>query len=70
MSNLIDQYIEKLKSEGKEDGFKLGKEDGVQENRLFTIKNMLRLNMSLDVISQVTGMSCDEVQKIADSAGA
>jgi predicted transposase/invertase (TIGR01784 family) len=56
--------IKKGKEEGKEEGKKEGKEEGKEEERISIAKNMLKLNFPLDAISQVTGLTASEIEKL------
>lgn len=56
--------IKKGKEEGKEEGKKEGKEEGKEEERISIAKNMLKLKFPLDAISQVTGLTASEIEKL------
>ncbi len=49
---------------GKEEGKKEGKEEVKEEERISIAKNMLKLNFPLDAISQVTGLTASEIEKL------
>ncbi|MEQ8172267.1 MAG: Rpn family recombination-promoting nuclease/putative transposase [Candidatus Eremiobacterota bacterium] len=52
------------KQAGKEEGKKEGKEEGKEEERIAIVKNMLILNFPIEAISQVTGLSVSEIEKV------
>ena len=48
--------------------FKKGLEEGIREgsygNKIETAKNCLALNMSIEIISKITGLSIEEIEKL------
>ncbi len=52
--------IEKGKEKGKEEGRKIGKEKA----DISIVRNMLKLNFPVDTISQVTGLTAGEIEKL------
>jgi len=60
--------IKKGKEEGKEEGKKEGKEEGIKEGgekeKNSIAKNMLKLNFPIEAISQVTGLTASEIEKL------
>ena len=50
--------------EGRAEGRAEGREEGRKENKLEIAKNMLKENMSIDIISRVTGLSEKEVEEL------
>jgi len=60
--------IKKGKEEGKEEGIKEGKEEGIKEGgekeKISIAKNMLKLNFPIEAISQVTGLTASEIEKL------
>ena len=50
--------------EGKEEGLKEGKEEGLKEGKIEIAKNMLKLNIDINIISQSTGLSVEEINKL------
>ena len=65
-----DYYSAKniAREEGREEGLKEGKEEGLKEgekNKSIEIaKNMLKLNIDINIISQSTGLSVEEINKL------
>ena len=43
-----------------------GEEKGKKENQVKIVKSMLKENMSIDIISKVTGLSKEEIEKIIE----
>ena len=50
--------------EGKEKGIKQGIKQGIKEKAIETAKNMLKENISIDIISRVTGLDIKEIEKL------
>jgi predicted transposase/invertase (TIGR01784 family) len=59
--------IETAKEEGRMEGEKIGIEKGRVEERLDIIKNAIKLGMSNEQISLLTGLSVEEIQEIRNS---
>ena len=51
---------------GIKEGIKKGKLEGIKEGKLETAKNLLKLNVSKEVISQSTGLSIEEIEGISE----
>ena len=49
---------------GLNKGLKEGKENGIRENKIETAKNMLKESISIDIISKVTGLTKEEMEKL------
>lgn len=49
---------------GLNKGLKEGKENGIRENKIETAKNMLKESISIDIISKVTGLTKEEIEKL------
>ena len=51
---------------GKKEGYSVGLSDGIsqgsQQKAIETAKNMLQKNISVEVISECTGLSLDEIE--------
>ena len=62
--------IELLKEEGIQKGLEKGREEGREEGArlkaIQTTKEFLKLGVSIEVISQGTGLSIEEVRKLQD----
>ena len=50
--------------EGKEKGIKEGIKQGIKEKAIETAKNMLKENISIDIISRVTGLDIKEINEL------
>jgi predicted transposase/invertase (TIGR01784 family) len=64
----VDFAIKKGKIEGKIEGLQEGIERGLQEGKkereIQIAKNLLLKNQSFDFISEITGLSIDEIKEI------
>jgi len=56
--------IYNAEKKGLEDGKKLGLEVGKKENQIEIVKNLKAKNMDLQFISEITGLSIDEIKNI------
>ena len=56
--------IEEGRAEGRAEGHAEGFAEGIEDAKTEIIRNMLSKNMSIDVISEVTGKTFDEIEKI------
>ena len=54
------------REEGLKEGLKEGIEQGIEQKNLEIIKNLLKRNMSYEDISDITGKSIDEIEKIEE----
>lgn len=50
--------------QGLEEGIKEGIKQGIEQEKIKTIKNMLAENMPVEVVSKVTGLTKEEIEKI------
>ena len=55
--------------EGIEKGLQEGMEKGINEEKLSTIKNMLKEKISYETISKVSGKSIEEIKEIENAMG-
>ena len=65
--DLINQlaYREKKgRTEGKAEGIEIGETRGVEKNKLATAKKMLSKNYPINEISDITGLSKEEIEGI------
>ena len=51
-------------SDGKDEGLAEGMEKGMEKGRIETARNLLRLGVSIDVVSKGTGLSIEELKKL------
>ena len=56
--------LEGAKEEGIEQGLKEGKKEGIRKNQIDVAKKLLKMNMSIDKISEITELSKEEIEKI------
>ena len=59
--------IEKGKAEGIEEGIEKGKNIGTKEKTIEIAKNMLKKKMSIKDISEITGLTEDEVRLLIEN---
>ena len=50
--------------QGKEQGLSQGKQEGIRQNKIDVAKQMLELNMDLDVISKVTKLAKNQIESL------
>ena len=51
-------------SDGKDEGLAEGMEKGMEKGRIETARNLLKLGVSIDVVSKGTGLSIEELKKL------
>ena len=56
--------LEEERRLGIEEGFKKGIEQGIKENQILTVKNMKNRNIDIALISDITGLSIEEIEKL------
>ena len=56
--------LAKGKAEGEAIGLAKGKAEGKVEGKIEVVKNMLKLNLSNEIISKSTGLSIKEIEEI------
>ena len=62
--NELESAINEGKAIGFEDGKAAGFKDGTNKRNIEIAKNMLKKNMSLEDISEITGLSIENIQNI------
>lgn len=62
--SVISTAEKKGREEGLEEGLNKGREEGVKEANLNNARNLKRLGVAVDIISQATGLTQDEVEQI------
>ena len=65
LDNIINSTEERAEMRGREAGRAEGRAEGSQEKALEIAKNLLEAGMGVEQISQMTGLSVDEVEAIA-----
>ncbi len=64
MERGIECGIERGMKRGMERGMKKGREAGIRENKKETAKKMLKKQIDIDTISEVTGLSREEIDDL------
>lgn len=67
MADLRLKYIMEMKSQeqfGYNKGVKAGIEQGIEKEKISVIKKLKEENLSVEIISKVTGLSVEEIKKI------
>lgn len=64
MKTIADSYVEEGFNKGMLQGLEKGIEKGKTEEKIAIAKNLLSQNMSADSISNITGLSCQEVENL------
>ncbi|MBW5410645.1 hypothetical protein E6A50_09735, partial [Brachyspira hampsonii] len=60
----FNKSIELDIKKAKEQGIEQGIEKGIKENQILTAKNMKNKNMDINLISELTGLSIEEIKKL------
>jgi len=60
----LEEGLEKGLEKGIEKGIEKGLKEGILQNKIETAKKMLEENISLEIISKVTGLEKEEIEKI------
>lgn len=58
----INTEREEGRAEGLEEGLNKGREEGLKEANLNNARNLKKLGVAVDIISQATGLSKEEVE--------
>ena len=61
-SSRIDKWF--AMSYGRKQGEKIGEKKGKKENQIETAKELLKMNVAMDIIIKATGLTQEEVDKI------
>ena len=61
---ILEDAIEDAKENGYSSGYDSGKSDGISNEKINIAKNMLKKNMSMEDISDVTGLTIDEINNL------
>ena len=62
--SVISTAEKKGRAEGLEEGLNKGKEEGAREANLNNARNLKKLGVAIDVISQATGLAEEEIEKL------
>ncbi|OQA16381.1 MAG: hypothetical protein BWY64_02577 [bacterium ADurb.Bin363] len=60
----IEKGIEKGKEEGRKEGKEEGRKEGEEKRNIEIAKNLLKLNFPVEAISQATGLTAGEIEKL------
>ena len=60
----LDLAAEKGRLEGREEGIQIGEERGKIEGKIEVAKKSLKAGMSIDIISEITGLTQDEIKQL------
>ena len=60
----IEKGIEKGLQKGREEGKKEGREEGLREGNLNNARNLKKMGITTDIISQATGLTEMEIEKL------
>lgn len=60
----IEEGFKKGVEKGIEQGIEKGIEQGIKENQILTVKNMKNKNIDIAFISDITGLSIEEIEKL------
>ena len=67
IAELKEKYIRDEQASleyAKEEGMKVGIEEGRNERNLEVAKNLLKQNIAIDIISKATGLTLEEIEKL------
>ncbi|MFP3034740.1 MAG: transposase, partial [Candidatus Tisiphia sp.] len=63
-----EQRLDDARDEGKQEGRQEGRQEGIQighqKGKIEVAKNLLKASISIDIISQTTGLSPDEIKQL------
>ena len=59
--------MEELEKESIERGMQKGIEKGIEKTKTVMVKNMISKNLSLELISEISGLSIDEINKLNEN---
>ena len=59
------EFIKEAREEGEKSGLEKGEKLGEQKNQIKVVKAMLKKNMDINEISEITGLSKEEIEKIS-----
>ena len=61
-----NSLLSEAKEEGISQGYTTGINDGISQEKVSIAKNMLKKNMPIEDISEITGLSIEEIKKISN----
>ena len=60
----LNQGLSQGIAQGKEQGLSQGKQEGIRQNKIDVAKEMLELNMDLEIISKVTKLAKEQIESL------
>ena len=63
---ILEQKLDDAKHEGRQEGIQIGHEKGRKAEKIEVAKNLLKAGVSIDIITQTTGLSVDYIEKIQE----
>ena len=60
------EQLEDAKKSGIKEGMSKGIKEGIEQEKLSTVKNLLKKNIDISFISEVTGLSQKEIEKLKE----
>ncbi|RDD34704.1 Transposase [Wolbachia endosymbiont of Cylisticus convexus] len=64
LAQKLDDAKHEGRQEGRQEGIQIGHQKGKIEGKIEVAKNLLKAGISIDVVSQTTGLPVDEIQKL------
>ncbi|MBS9530014.1 Rpn family recombination-promoting nuclease/putative transposase [Wolbachia endosymbiont of Rhagoletis cerasi] len=61
---VLAQKLDDATAKGREEGIQIGHEKGRKEREIEVAKNLLKAGVSIDIITQTTGLTVDEVKDL------
>ncbi len=58
----MEKGLQQGKEEGLAEGLEKGKEEGIAEGKIETARNMLHKGLEIELISQCTGLTIEEIK--------
>jgi predicted transposase/invertase (TIGR01784 family) len=63
-ANTIRNYEQRGEARGREEGIQIGEARGREEGKIAIAKNLLRAGLSIEIISQSTGLSKEQIESL------
>ncbi len=61
---ILNSRLKKAEEDGIEKGIKKGIKEGIENEKLQIVQNMLKKGLNIDLISEYTGLSIDEIESL------
>jgi predicted transposase/invertase (TIGR01784 family) len=59
-----DKWLEETLEQGREEGLTIGRDEGREESKVEIAQRLLNMNLSIEMISQGTGLSIEVLQRL------